>query len=29
MGQRFEFACGTQGHYGAGMQLPFMVNPHG
>jgi uncharacterized cupredoxin-like copper-binding protein len=28
MGQRFEFACGTQGHYGAGMQLPFMVNPH-
>jgi uncharacterized cupredoxin-like copper-binding protein len=25
-GQRFEFACGTQGHYGAGMQLPFMVN---
>ncbi len=29
MGQSFEFACGTQGHYGAGMQLPFMVNPHG
>ncbi len=29
MGQRFEFACGTQGHYGAGMQLPFMINPHG
>jgi uncharacterized cupredoxin-like copper-binding protein len=28
MGQSFEFACGTQGHYGAGMQLPFMVNPH-
>ncbi len=27
-GQNFEFACGTQGHYGAGMQLPFMVNPH-
>ena len=27
-GQRFEFACGMQGHYGAGMQLPFMVNPH-
>ncbi len=27
-GQSFEFACGTQGHYGAGMQLPFMVNPH-
>ncbi len=24
--QRFEFVCGTQGHYGAGMQLPFMVN---
>ncbi len=29
MGQSFEFACGTQGHYGAGMRLPFMVNPHG
>ena len=27
-GQSFEFACGTQGHYEAGMQLPFMVNPH-
>jgi len=27
-GQSFEFACGTQGHYGAGMQVPFMVNPH-
>ena len=27
--QSFEFACGTQGHYAAGMQLPFMVNPHG
>ena len=27
-GRSFEFACGTQGHYGAGMQLPFMVNPH-
>src|SRR6266516_3072104 len=27
-GQGFEFACGTQGHYGAGMQVPFMVNPH-
>jgi len=26
--QSFEFACGTQGHYGAGMQLPFIVNPH-
>ncbi len=26
--QSFEFACGTQGRYGAGMQLPFMVNPH-
>ena len=25
-GQRLEFACGTQGYYGAGMQLPFMVN---
>ncbi len=29
MGQSFEFACGAQGHYGAGMRLPFMVNPHG
>ena len=28
-GQSLEFACGTQGHYAAGMQLPFMVNPHG
>ncbi|HEX9133913.1 MAG TPA: hypothetical protein VF844_16600 [Ktedonobacteraceae bacterium] len=28
-GQSLEFACGTQGHYEAGMQLPFMVNPHG
>ncbi len=28
MGQSFEFACGTQGRYGAGMQLPFMVNHH-
>ncbi len=27
-GQSFQFACGTQGHYAAGMQLPFMVNPH-
>ena len=27
--QSFEFACGTQGHYAAGMQIPFMVNPHG
>ncbi len=26
--QRFEFVCGTQGRYGAGMQFPFMVNPH-
>ncbi len=26
-GQSFEFACGTQGHYEAGMQLPFMINP--
>src|SRR6266567_695463 len=26
--QSFEFACGTQGRYGAGMQLPFRVNPH-
>jgi len=26
--QSFEFVCGTQRHYGAGMQLPFMVNPH-
>lgn len=27
-GQRFKFACGTQGHYGgAEMQLPFIVNP--
>ncbi len=27
-GQRFKFACGTQGHYGgAEMQLPFTVNP--
>lgn len=27
-GQHFKFACGTQGHYaGAGMQLPFVVNP--
>lgn len=25
-GQNFEFACGTQGHYGSGMRLPFMVN---
>ncbi len=28
-GQSLEFACGTQGHYAVGMQLPFMVNPHG
>ncbi len=28
-GQSLEFVCGTQGHYAAGMQLPFMVNPHG
>lgn len=27
-GQSFQFACGTQGHYAAGMQFPFMVNPH-
>ena len=27
-GQSLEFACGTQGHYASGMQLPFMVNPH-
>ncbi|SRR6266496_213390 len=27
-GQSLQFACGTQGHYAAGMQLPFMVNPH-
>ncbi len=27
-GQSFQFACGTQGHYEAGMQLPFMVHPH-
>ena len=27
-GQSLEFVCGTQGHYAAGMQLPFMVNPH-
>jgi uncharacterized cupredoxin-like copper-binding protein len=27
-GQSFQFACGTQGHYAAGMQLPFMVHPH-
>lgn len=27
-GQSLEFACGTQGHYGAGMQLPFMVTSH-
>ena len=27
-GQSFEFVCGTQGRYGAGMQVPFMVNPH-
>jgi uncharacterized cupredoxin-like copper-binding protein len=26
--QSFEFVCGTQGQYGAGMQMPFMVNPH-
>ena len=26
--QSLQFVCGTQGHYGAGMQLPFMVNPH-
>src|SRR5215469_16796201 len=26
--QSFAFVCGTQGHYGAGMQLPFMINPH-
>ena len=27
-GQRFKFACGTQGHYGGvEMQLPFIVNP--
>lgn len=26
--QRFEFVCGTQGHCGAGMQFPFMINPH-
>ena len=28
-GQSFQFACGTQGQYAAGMQLPFMVQPHG
>lgn len=28
-GQSLQFACGTQGHYAAGMQLPFMVQPHG
>ena len=28
-GQSLAFVCGTQGHYAAGMQLPFMVNPHG
>ena len=27
-GQSFQFACGTQGHFEAGMQLPFMVHPH-
>ncbi len=27
-GQSLQFVCGTQGHYGVGMQLPFMVNPH-
>lgn len=27
-GQSLAFVCGTQGHYAAGMQLPFMVNPH-
>ncbi len=27
-GQSMAFVCGTQGHYTAGMQLPFMVNPH-
>ena len=27
-GQSLQFACGTQGHYAAGMQLPFMVHPH-
>jgi len=27
-GQSLEFVCGTQGHYAAGMQLRFMVNPH-
>ncbi len=27
-GRSFAFVCGTQGHYGAGMQLPFMVNAH-
>jgi uncharacterized cupredoxin-like copper-binding protein len=28
-GQSLQFACGTQGQYTAGMQLPFMVQPHG
>jgi len=27
-GQSFQFACGTQGHYAAGIQLSFMVHPH-
>jgi uncharacterized cupredoxin-like copper-binding protein len=27
-GQSLQFACGNKGHYAAGMQLPFMVNPH-
>jgi hypothetical protein len=27
-GQSLAFVCGTQGRYAAGMQLPFMVNPH-
>ena len=28
-GQSLAFVCGTQGQYAAGMQLPFMVSPHG
>ncbi len=27
-GQSLAIVCGTQGHYAAGMQLPFMVNLH-
>jgi uncharacterized cupredoxin-like copper-binding protein len=28
-GQSLQFACGTRGQYATGMQLPFMVQPHG